>query len=260
MNTTSSPPPPDNSVSVRQDKRFWGFWPTLGFGFAFGAIYILVGLVIGIIFLISILVSQPNLALSDLTNRLNDFLGLLSSVSVIVTAIVSVALTWVFIRARHSISVYEYLGLNKIRWKTALVLILITAVFLVVSGLLSNIFNATDNKFDVQLFNTSVWPPLLWLALVIFAPISEEILFRGFLFQGFRYSRIGDYATILLTALVWSSLHIQYNIYGIANIFVFGLVLGFVRLKTDSLWSPLLMHGLWNLIATVQLALAVGSG
>ncbi len=247
----------NNTGDKRQDSRFWGFWPTVGFGFAFGAVYVLVSFAVGVIFFIAIMFSQPNLNISDLSNSLNDFLGLLSSIGTLATAIVGVGLAVVFIKARRNISVKEYLGLNRISWRTALVLVAITAILLVVSSLLSNVFNIPDSEFDIQIYQTSVWPPLLWLALIVFAPISEEVLFRGFLFQGFRYSRIGAYATVVLMALVWSSLHIQYDIYGIVNIFVLGLVLGFVRLKTDSLWSPLLMHGLWNLVATVELALTI---
>jgi membrane protease YdiL (CAAX protease family) len=34
-------------------------------------------------------------------------------------------------------------------------------------------------------------------------------------------------------------------------------VLGIVRLKTGSLWSPLLMHSVWNLVGMVETALYV---
>ena len=246
----------DSTGDRQPERRFWGFWPTAGFGLAFVAGYLFIGILVGIIFVIYILSSQPNLGLTDLTNRLYDYIGLISSIGTLLTAIVSVVLTILFIRARHSISITEYLGLKKISWKAALLLVGITFGLLAVSALLSYVFKISDNKFDLQLYQTSIWPPLLWMALVIFAPVSEEILFRGFLFQGFRHSRLGAARTVVLMALVWSSLHIQYDIYGIASIFTLGLVLGFVRLKTDSLWSPLLMHGLWNLVATVQLVLS----
>jgi membrane protease YdiL (CAAX protease family) len=249
---------PDSIGDRQPDGRFWGFWPTVGFGLAFIAVYLFVGTLVGVVFLITILVSQPSLGLTDLTNRLYDYIGLISSISTVLTAIIGVALTVLFIKARRKMSIAEYLGLNKIGWKTVLVLIGVTVILLVVSGLLSYFFKVSDSKFDLQLYQTSIWPPLLWAALVIFAPVSEETLFRGFLFQGFRHSRLGSIGTVILMAIVWSSLHVQYDIYGITSIFILGLVLGIVRLKTNSLWSPLLMHGLWNLVATVQLALVAG--
>jgi membrane protease YdiL (CAAX protease family) len=38
-----------------------------------------------------------------------------------------------------------------------------------------------------------------------------------------------------------------------------GIALGIMRLKTGSLWSPLLMHVAWNLVAVVMVALNLGS-
>ncbi|MFC2044902.1 lysostaphin resistance A-like protein, partial [Chloroflexota bacterium] len=114
-------------------------------------------------------------------------------------------------------------------------------------------------EFMVYTYNTSIWPALLWVALVIFAPAFEETWFRGFLFAGFRQSRIGVYGTIGLTALLWALSHIQYGIYGITTIFVMGLLFGIARFKTDSLWSPLLMHGLINFVATLQVAINMNS-
>ncbi|MFC1958097.1 lysostaphin resistance A-like protein [Chloroflexota bacterium] len=111
----------------------------------------------------------------------------------------------------------------------------------------------------VNVYNTSVWPPLLWAALIIFAPAFEETFFRGFLFEGFRQSRIGIIGTIGLTALTWAALHMQYDIYGIVTIFIMGVLLGIVRLKTDSLWSPLLIHAFFNFVATLQVAINMNS-
>ena len=47
-------------------------------------------------------------------------------------------------------------------------------------------------------------------------------------------------------------LHFQYDAYGIATIFTLGLVMGAVRYKTGSLWSVLIIHALFNLVALVE--------
>ena len=87
----------------------------------------------------------------------------------------------------------------------------------------------------------------------------EETFFRGFLFEGFRHSRIGIAGTIVLTALIWALFHVQYGIYEIVTIFVMGIILGIVRLDTRSLWSTLLMHAFSNLIATLEIAINVNA-
>jgi membrane protease YdiL (CAAX protease family) len=111
----------------------------------------------------------------------------------------------------------------------------------------------------VNIYNTSVWPPLLWLALVIFTPALEETFFRGFLFEGFRQSRIGVIGAIGLTTLIWAALHVQYDIYGMFIIFIMGILLGIARFKTGSLWSSLLMHAFFNFVATLQVAMNINS-
>lgn len=109
----------------------------------------------------------------------------------------------------------------------------------------------------VDAYKTSVWPVLLGIAVVIFAPVFEEAFFRGFLFVGLEHSSIGPIGTIILTAVTWALLHIQYDIFGMVTILVLGVVFGIVRLKTGSLWSTILLHAIWNLVAIVGTALYV---
>src|SRR6266850_4961974 len=52
---------------------------------------------------------------------------------------------------------------------------------------------------------------LFFLAVVIVAPISEEIAFRGFLFRGFSASWLGVAGTLIATAAAWTSMHVQYD-------------------------------------------------
>jgi len=109
----------------------------------------------------------------------------------------------------------------------------------------------------VQTYQTAGIPPLLWLAVVVAAPLGEETLFRGFLFKGILHSRLGGAGAILLTALIWAVLHRQYDLFDMANIFVAGLLFGYARLRSNSIYSGLLMHALMNLIATIQVVTVI---
>jgi membrane protease YdiL (CAAX protease family) len=100
--------------------------------------------------------------------------------------------------------------------------------------------------------------PLLWLAVVVGAPVGEEIFFRGFLFAGLAKSRLGGTGAIVLSSLAWAVIHVQYDPFDMAYIFLLGLVIGAFRLKTNSLWPPILMHALVNLIAMIQTAWLLG--
>jgi len=67
---------------------------------------------------------------------------------------------------------------------------------------------------------------------------------------------------VALSALAWALIHFQYDLYGVATIFVSGLLLGCARLQTGSIYATMFMHGLMNLIATIEVVvfLKVQSG
>ena len=85
--------------------------------------------------------------------------------------------------------------------------------------------------------------------------MSEELVFRGFLFEGLRHSRLGNAGAIILASAVWASIHLQYEWFYVGQILVLGLLLGAARLFTRSLVPSILMHALVNGIATLQVAL-----
>ncbi|UCG55536.1 MAG: CPBP family intramembrane metalloprotease [Dehalococcoidia bacterium] len=71
--------------------------------------------------------------------------------------------------------------------------------------------------------------------------------------------RLGPVGTIAITSALWAVLHIQYNVYGMIQMLIIAIALRITRLKTRSLWSPLLMHFVLNLTAMTMLALSLSS-
>jgi CAAX protease family protein len=99
---------------------------------------------------------------------------------------------------------------------------------------------------------------VLWLAGAVAAPITEEIFFRGFLFKGLAASRLRWYGAAVITSLLWAASHSQYDWYGIFAIFAFGLILGTVRAMTNSTLLTIWLHGLVNVLALAEMAIALG--
>ena len=83
-------------------------------------------------------------------------------------------------------------------------------------------------------------------------------MFRGFLHQGLAGSFLKPAGAVITTALRWALIHIQYDLYGIVTIGLAGLLLGTARVQTGSLFCPILLHALMNLVATTQAAYVVG--
>jgi membrane protease YdiL (CAAX protease family) len=112
-------------------------------------------------------------------------------------------------------------------------------------------------EFMVDAYHTAGFVPLLVAAVVLGAPLLEEILFRGFLYEGIAASRAGPLAAVVFSSLLWAVIHVQYDLYQVGVIVVGGLYLGFVRYCTGSTLLTMLLHGLSNAIATAEVVVKV---
>ena len=98
---------------------------------------------------------------------------------------------------------------------------------------------------------------LFFVAVVVVAPITEEIAFRGFLFRGLSSTWLGVAGTMVLTSAAWAAMHVQYDWVTLAQIFLIGLLLGWLRWASGSTLLTILLHMLANLAATIQAAIKV---
>jgi membrane protease YdiL (CAAX protease family) len=89
--------------------------------------------------------------------------------------------------------------------------------------------------------------------IVIVAPLSEEMFFRGFMFGGLRRS-MSMWPAALISAAVWGSLHLGAGNIGVAvQLAVFGVILAWLYERSGTLWAPVLAHTINNTIAFVLL-------
>ena len=97
---------------------------------------------------------------------------------------------------------------------------------------------------------------IAFLALAtLFAPITEELLFRGWIYTSLR-GIIGVRFAILLSAVLFAVAHWEStHLYAVA-VFPVGLALGYVRERTDSVAASITLHSLYNGVAAVLLFIA----
>jgi uncharacterized protein len=98
----------------------------------------------------------------------------------------------------------------------------------------------------------NAWLPFLVFAVVILAPLAEETLFRGFLYKGIASSRAGPATAILVSAIMFSVIHIQYDWYGMSTVAVMGFYLGAVRYRFSSMPLTMVLHAIANAVATAE--------
>jgi membrane protease YdiL (CAAX protease family) len=110
-------------------------------------------------------------------------------------------------------------------------------------------------EFSRSAWNSTGDRATLAAAIIIVAPIFEELLFRGFLMAGLAASHLGERTAIVVSAVAWAVIHLQYDLYALGFIVLVGLLLGYARQRTGSLAVPVMIHMLVNAVSTVETVL-----
>ena len=87
---------------------------------------------------------------------------------------------------------------------------------------------------------------LALLVVGVGAPLSEELLFRGFLLSALARSRIGFWPGALITTGLWTALHAGYSTVGIVEVLLIGLFFSWLLWRTGSLRVAIFCHALYN--------------
>jgi len=208
-------------------------------------------------FLISVVVAGGVFAAwqGDRANVRNfTYDGVLISIGALASIPVQIAVLAFAARLRHWPPA-DYLALNWPRRGEVVfaalcivVLIVVFDVMMVVSG------RDLVPAFQVETYQSAKdagWLVGLMLAIVVIAPVGEEVAFRGFLYRGF--ARPGrEVIAIVIISLAWALLHIQYDWLGTAQIFAAGLMLGWFRWASGSTTLTIVMHVLINAEAMLE--------
>ena len=168
------------------------------------------------------------------------------------TLVMTVGLPWLALRSRTT---KEDLGLT--RYPSWLDLLLAPSSFIVyalVSSLLLALaasllpFVDIDQVQDVGFSQLTTGYELLlaFIALVIVAPVAEEVLFRGYLFGKLK-KHVPVWVAVLMTSLLFGIVHGAWNV-GI-DTFVLGIMLCLLRIISGSLWPSILLHMIKNGLA-----------
>ncbi|MDH4983882.1 type II CAAX endopeptidase family protein [Hyphomicrobium sp. D-2] len=94
---------------------------------------------------------------------------------------------------------------------------------------------------------------LAFIAIAIGAPLSEELMFRGFLYSGLAKSLLGLIGTGILTALLWTALHVGYSVFGLIEVLVIGFYFSWLLVRTGSAWVTIFCHAVYNAVIAVAL-------
>lgn len=214
-----------------------------------------------------------NTSSTQLLTPAQDFAGAL--VTIIFTALVEgIFLIAPFYVARKALQVLkeavpvglrvvgEALGLRRFNFARTLSLLigLLVLIFAFdwLYGYVVTMLHLNIQTNDQVVLQQSKFAPLTTYALlagsVLIAPLCEELFFRGLVLPGLL-RELSPVWAVLISAALFAIAHVDPNSF--LPLFVIGLALGFIRLRSGSTWASISLHVLNNLLSSVVIVLAM---
>jgi membrane protease YdiL (CAAX protease family) len=245
-------------VPAQRPPRIWKFWGTALWG-----LFIFAAMFVGQIAVVAwfVLRREGPIDLAAAIHVVGG--GLTISLSVIMGLPAVLAALWLAIRLSRT-PFADYLALRGTSWINFLIGAVALGVLITGWDLLSRAAGReVAPGFMLDVLKSARADGALWLLVIAFcvaAPVSEELFARGFLYRGWSESFLRPAGAIVLSSLVWTALHLQYDWFFFGEVFSIGLLLGYLRYRFHSTWLTIFVHGLNNLAAVVQSIWLAGQG
>lgn len=112
----------------------------------------------------------------------------------------------------------------------------------------------TDGRWILDGLRSPHWWAVI-VAAVVLAPLWEEITFRGFLLSALAKTRLGFWPAALLSSGLWTVLHMGYSWPGLASVFLAGMGMSWIMLRTGSMRAVVVAHAVINAFALTVISL-----
>lgn len=167
---------------------------------------------------------------------------ILSQMMILLPALLFLLLS---VKGNFTGSLNEMVGFHKIKLSTFFMVLLFTILTMPMTTAINAISMLfVDNAVNAMSGEVLKMPfPLMLFLIGIFGPFSEEFVFRGIIFRGYKNSGPVIWA-IFWSALLFGLMHMNFNqaAYAIA----LGIMFAFLVEATGSLWSSVIAHMLFN--------------
>jgi membrane protease YdiL (CAAX protease family) len=146
-------------------------------------------------------------------------------------------------------------GIRSFSWRWLWIALGLIVLAVIVSLLLEPILHAgRDQGLAPDRWRPDRAPAFIANAIVIatVVPLGEELFFRGL---GVRaLAPLGSAVAVVATALAFALAHGFLT--GLPPLFLFGLAVAWVRLRSDSVWPGVIAHGAYNLLGIAAIVLS----
>jgi membrane protease YdiL (CAAX protease family) len=232
----------------------WRPWPAIGLVLVASLAPMLVGL-------LALLAEDAGLVSAGAEAQRNGIPSLASPsvlVQMIVGQLLSLAIVWAAAGWKGARRATLQLAPPQTDWLTAagygaLLIVLIGPVELLLYHL-AGIPLFTDGQWILDGLRSPYWWAVI-VAAVILAPLWEEIAFRGFLLSALAKSALGFWPAAVLSSGVWTVLHIGYSWPGLASVFMAGIGMSWIMLRTGSMRAVVVAHAVVNAFSLTVISL-----
>lgn len=167
-------------------------------------------------------------------------------ISTIITQI-GFIITFFIIKKTSKVS-FKAIKMQKLNFKSILIIVLVAFVCLFLITPLMNVYDSFLISLGIkeQQLSLGLDTPLklifLIFALGILAPICEEFIFRGIIFSGLKEKGIKN--AVLISSLMFMLMHL--SLHQTFYQFILGIILALLYYFTQNIFAPILIHFINN--------------
>ncbi|EXJ22682.1 Membrane-bound protease, CAAX family [Alkalibacterium sp. AK22] len=149
-------------------------------------------------------------------------------------------------------------GLTKEDWKFLGWFVPVSYVLFNIGGTILEIVMGggelvNQEAVEALVVDTPLW--MLFIIIVIAAPIAEEWLFRGVIFFRGEHNEI-SWTTLIVTSILFGLVHVPTTVVAVYTYVGMGLLFGYAAKRTRSVEAAIFFHFVNNLIGFIVLAAA----
>jgi uncharacterized protein len=247
----AAPAAPAPHPGVPRPPRIWKFWSTSLWGLLlFAAMFAGQFLLVAAFFV----AKGPPFNIASIKAVASA--GTVISLSVMMGLPAVIAVLWLATRMAR-VPFADYLALRRTSWSNLLIGVVALVALIAGWDLVARaVGHDATPGFMVDVLKSAQADGALWLLVIAFAlaaPVTEELMVRGFLYRGWSESALGPLGAVVLSSLVWTAMHAQYyDWFLFSEVLSIGLLLGYMRYRGNSTWLTIIMHGINNFAATLQ--------
>jgi membrane protease YdiL (CAAX protease family) len=213
----------------------WGPWPAVA-----GVLLAIVG--VGILSVPIALIDDPAKG-EDLSTLASVILQLCTAASFLLVPFAIAATQGADLR-----QAIERLGIRRFPWKDIGWMAAAILAYLIFAALYVSIVGEPEQEDIAEGFGAI---PVQVFLIVIAAPISEEVCFRGMLFGGLR-ERLNKWWAAAIAGAVFGLLHALTGLSAVPPLMMFGFILCLLYEETGSIVPGILLHMLNNSVALLS--------